>query len=145
MNLEKVKEFLYEENKKKITQYLNAYQDDSELYVYVYNYNWDDGLEIPQVILDNENCSLSTSLLIFHLADGMRKFDDDFEKVKSKVWKKFVNKLCKSIIEGKYKKNNTGFTVPMSKVEIYKVKKALNEKELVFVTNIDGEDYNITL
>lgn len=145
MDFNKVKELLYEENKKKSIEYLTSCQTDEELYVFAYNYNWEDGFEIPQAILDNKNCSLSTSLLIFHLADGMRKFDDDFDSVKLKRWKDFVNKLYKSIVDGKYKKNDVGFIVPMSKVEIYKTKKILNEKELVFVTSIDGDDYNIDL
>lgn len=145
MDFNKIKELLYEENKKKSIEYLTYCQNDKELYVFAYNYNWEDGFEIPQTILDNKNCSLSTSLLIFHLADGMRKFDDDFDSVKLKRWKDFVNKLYKSIVDGKYKKNDVGFTVPMSKVEIYKAKKILKEKELVFVTSIDGDNCNIDL
>lgn len=145
MNYNRITELLYEENKKVRVEYLKNCQDDNELYVFAYNYNWEDGFEIPQAILNNTNCSLSTSLLIFHLADGMRKFDDDFDSIKLKKWKDFVNKLYKSIIEGKYIRNNIGFTVPMSKVEIYKAKKVLNEKDLVFVTSIDGDDCNINL
>ncbi len=145
MDFSKIKELLHEENKKKRIEYLTSCQNDKELYVFAYNYNWEDGFEIPQAILNNMNCSLSTSLLIFHLADGMRKFDDDFDTVKLKKWKDFLNKLYKSITEGNYKKNNVGFTVPMSKVEIYKAKKILKEKELVFITSIDGENCNIDL
>ncbi|SEQ43983.1 protein of unknown function [Lachnospiraceae bacterium RM5] len=145
MNLEKVNKLIFEGSKKESIEYLSNCQDDKELYIFAYNYNWEDGFEIPHTILNNNKCSLSTALLIFHLSEGMRKFDEDYNTIELKKWKKFVNNLYNSILEGKYRKSDVSFKVPMSKVEIYKLKRRLSEKELIFITDIEGEDCNIVL
>ena len=49
---------------------ISKIQDNEILYVYAYNYNWDDGFEIPQKILSNKECELSTALVLFYSADG---------------------------------------------------------------------------
>ena len=68
----KVKSLLYnvdiDETKKAIFQI----QDQEILYMYTYNYNWDNGFVIPQIILDNKKCDLSIALLIFYRVDGLR-------------------------------------------------------------------------
>ena len=37
------------------------------------------------------------------------------------------------------------FSVPLSKVQIFKLKKQLSENEQIFVTPIDGEDFDISI
>ncbi|RGS62181.1 DUF4274 domain-containing protein, partial [Roseburia inulinivorans] len=37
-------------------------EDQEILYVYAYNYNWDNGFDIPQTVLDNKKCDLSIAL-----------------------------------------------------------------------------------
>lgn len=58
--------------------------EDSELlHVIMVNYNWDDGFELPKSVLKNENCELSTALLIFYLVGG-EEFLFEREQILSK-------------------------------------------------------------
>lgn len=66
-----VKALLYDCPNNDIKKIISQIEDVEVLYLYAYNYNWDNGFEIPQSILDNENCNLSIALLLFHRDDGI--------------------------------------------------------------------------
>ena len=89
----KVKSLLYnvdiDETKKAIFQI----QDQEILYMYTYNYNWDNGFVIPQIILDNKKCDLSIALLIFYRVDGLRYLTNKSDNEKLSHWFSFIKKL----------------------------------------------------
>lgn len=119
-----------------------------KLYVYAYNYNWDDGFEIPNLILNNRKCDLSIALLLFYQAEGTRFWEYDFSDEDGFVAKEhyaFISKLHDDIVNGRYIKGNIQFKIPLSRVEKYKLGKLLNEKEEVFLNDIDGKDLDIDL
>lgn len=133
---------LYEINdtaKDKVKRVLSQTEDQEILYMYAYHYNWDDGFEIPQAILDNGKCDLSIALLLFYEADGFRFLMEKSDNVNSPQWSSFVRDLYDSIMAGKYRKGKIAFEVPLSKVQVYKLKKMLTEEEKIFTENIDGK------
>ena len=64
------------------------------LYMYAYNYNWDNGFEIPKNIIFKDCCDLSTALMIFYSVDGYRYLQKKDEKNDSlKEWSVFIKEL----------------------------------------------------
>lgn len=105
------------------------------------NYNWDNGFDVPEVIINNPNCCLSTALELFYLADGTRYLKDklDVEKSALEPWKHFVIGLYDRIVQGRFKRSGIGFAPPLNKVEIYKLKKSLEPAEYIFIETIEEE------
>lgn len=74
MNTSKISELLYNSTNEALLNYVNSTQDENELFVIAFNYNWEDGLAIPKAILSNPVCSLSTALTIFIWLKGNKSF-----------------------------------------------------------------------
>ena len=66
-----VKALLYDTDNDEVKRTIFQTEDQEILYVYAYNYNWDNGFDIPQTVLDNKKCDLSIALLIFYRAGGL--------------------------------------------------------------------------
>ena len=58
-----VKALLYDADTDEVKRIISQTEDQEILYVYAYNYNWDNGFDIPQTVLDNKKCDLSLSLI----------------------------------------------------------------------------------
>jgi len=144
-NFSDVEALLYDATKDKVKRFISQNKDQDILYVYAYNYNWDDGYDIPQTILDHEKCDLSIALLIFYRADGLRYLTEKSENTNSSKWHSFVKNLYDSILSGKYQKGEIEFKVPLTKVQLYKLKKVLTEEENIFIENIEGKCLDINL
>lgn len=138
-----VKALLYDTDEVKRT--ISQTEDQEILYVYAYNYNWDNGFDIPQAVLDNEKCDLSIALLIFYRADGLRYLEDKSDNVNLPQWSSFIKSLYDSILLGKYQRGKIEFKVPLSKVQFFKLKKAITEAEDIFTENIEGKCLDIDL
>ena len=81
MNTSKISELLYNSTNEALLNSVNSTQDENELFVIAFNYNWEDGLAIPKAILSNPVCSLSTALTIFYLAEGEQLFyEEEFDE-----------------------------------------------------------------
>lgn len=94
------------------------------------DYNWDDGLDLPQKIVSDSNCDLALALEVFYLADGDSfLYDYPNEPNGDVIWKNFVKKLMQDILEGKYFVTDSHFEIPLSKVQRYKLSK-LNVPEI---------------
>ncbi len=140
-----VKALLYDDDTDKIKRIISQTEDQEILYVYVYNYNWDNGFDIPQTILDNEKCDLSIALLIFYRADGLSYLEDKSDNVNLPQWSFFIKRLYDSILAGKYQRGEIEFKVPLSKVQLFKLKKVTTEEENIFTENIEGKCLDIDL
>ena len=142
--IEKVKSLLHDEYTEDEIQAIVSQIDDHEvLYVYTYNYNWDNGFEIPQLVLDNDECDLSIALLVFYRADGISYLFNKFYNERLPQWSCFIKKLYDSILGGKYQSGEIEFKIPLSKVQLYKLKKILTKKENIFIENIVGKSLDI--
>ena len=140
-----VKALLYDTGNDEVKKTIFQMEDQEILYVYAYNYNWDNGFDIPQTILDNEKCDLSIALLIFYRADGLSYLADKSNNVNLPQWSSFIKRLYDSILTGKYQRGKIEFKVPLSKVQIFKLKKAITEAENIFTENIEGKCLDIDL
>ena len=140
-----VKALLYDTDNDALIRAIYQIEDPEILYIYAYNYNWDNGFEIPQKVLDNEKCDLSTALLIFHRADGLLYLEDKSDKAGLPQWTSFIKRLYEAILTGKYKKGEIEFKVPLSKVQLFKLKKIITAEENIFIENIDGQCLDIEL
>lgn len=140
-----VKALLYNADNDEVKRTIFQTEDQETLYVYAYNYNWDNGFDIPQLVLDNEKCDLSIALLIFYRADGLSYLADKSDNVSLPQWSSFIKRLYDSIIMGKYQRGEIEFKVPLSKVELFKLKKIITEEEKPFIENIEGKCLDVEL
>lgn len=143
--ISQVNALLYDSTKKEILKKISKIKDNEILYIYAYNYNWDDGFEIPQEILSNKECELSTALLLFYSADGYAYLLDKFLQKNLPPWFSFITKLYKSILNKNYCQKQIGYKIPLSKVQIYKLKKILTEQENIFIRDVIGKNLDIIL
>ncbi|WP_022766709.1 DUF4274 domain-containing protein [Butyrivibrio sp. XPD2006] len=135
----KVKELLYDKSIEEVISAIPHINNKETLYVFVYNYNWDNGFDIPQEILNNEQCDLSIALLVFYRAGGFEYLSGKTDNENLPQWSGFIKRLYDSIISKRYPKGEIEFRVPLSKVQLYKLKKIITEEESVFIQNIDGK------
>ncbi len=138
-----VKSLLYDADNDEVKRAIFQTEDQEILYVYSYNYNWDNGFDIPQTVLDNEKCDLSIALLIFYRADGLSYLADKSDKANLPKWSSFIKRLYDSILKGKYQRGEIQFKVPLSKVQLFKLKKVITEEENIFIENIEGKCLDI--
>ncbi|MBD5512703.1 MAG: DUF4274 domain-containing protein [Lachnospiraceae bacterium] len=143
--ISRVTSLLYDCTNDEVQVIISQTEDPEVLYMYAYNYNWDNGFEIPQSILDHNKCNLSIALLIFYRADGASYLLNKSYSERLPQWSSFIKKLYETIIDEKYQKVEIEFKAPLSKVELYKLKKILSEQENVFIENIEGKNLNIDL
>lgn len=140
-----VKALLYDTDNDEVKRTIFQTEDQEILYVYAYNYNWDNGFDIPQTVLDNEKCDLSIALLIFYRADGLSYLEEKSDNANLPQWSSFIKRLYDSILTGKYQRGEIEFKVPLSKVQLFKLKKVITEEENIFVENIEGQCLDIDL
>ena len=143
--IREIRLLLYHNTDDEIKGKLKKITNQKLLYIYAYNYNWDNGFEIPQMIIDNKVCSLSTALLLFYRADGYVYLQEKNMETNLSQWTEFIKKLYCLILMSKFEKSEIQFKVPLSKVQIFKLKKELTPDEMIFVNNIEGIDLDIDL
>lgn len=83
--------------------------------------------------------------MIFYNADGLTYLYEKSENTNLPRWSSFIKKLYDSILSGKYQKGEIEFKVPLTKVQLYKLKKVLTEEEDIFIENIEGKCLDINL
>lgn len=105
----------------------------------LFNYNWDDGFELPLEIIHHQNCELATALNAFYLAEGSLYLQDkNLAGNRQEEWLCFLRCLYERITSGCYIRRFVGFEVPLSKVQKYKLLKAAPNTPEVFLKNIIG-------
>ncbi len=129
-----VTNFIYNMSIKEKLVEVDRIDDPELLHVIMFNYNWDDGFELPKLVLKNEKCQLSTALLIFYLAGGDEFLLEKQEISNSKSERiRFISQLYNNIISNIYQKGKIYFEPLLTKVEVYKLKKILTNSEQVFI------------
>ena len=138
---EYVYKLLYNEDKDYAVSEIKGITNSELLHIIAGNYNWDNGFEIPYSIINNENCDLGTALMIFYDADGYRVLEcqDELKNSNLEEWTHFIKELQKNILSNKYKVNNIKFIPPLTKVQIFKLKKSNSNINDVFLQESKGE------
>lgn len=145
MKKETITELLLNGNSSSQYEFAKSCNDEEALYLFAYNYNWGDGFSIPTAIINNSNCTLNLALMIFYAGDGYSYLLEKPEESESKEWFKFITDLYMRIKGNTFKIGKVAFNVPLTKVQVFKLKKQLAENEQIFTNQIDGIDCNIDL
>lgn len=140
-----IQELLYTKTIQEANAFLSSCTDSKTLHIYAFNYNWTDGFLIPKTIIDNPNCSLSTALLVFYLSDGYRYLIDKNTITNLPEWLDFITYLYNRIITSDFISAPFEFIAPLSKIQLFKLKKVLSDDEQIFITTIDGLSLNISI
>lgn len=96
-------------------------------------------------VLDNKKCDLSIALFIFYRADGLSYLEDKTDNANLPQWYSFIKRLYDSILTGEYQSGEIEFKVPLSKVQLFKLKKVIAEEANIFTENIEGKCLDINL
>ena len=145
MNTNEISKHLYNDDLNEAIKYINNIKDEETLFVYANNYNWDNGFEIPEAIIENKYCSISVALLLFDLADGISFLKNKGENSHLPDWSSFIKKLYAKVIKNEFASGKVRFSPELTKVQLYKLKKQLPENDQIFITEIEGKDYYIAL
>ncbi len=131
-------EFLDYDSISELIEKLNTVSDSELLHLILLGYNWDDGFEVPTAIMENKFCELSTALEMFYLAEGLDYLEnkDECECADDIEWMSFIKKLYLGIIQGEFSRGSVEFAPSLSKVQIFKLKKIIEDNEMVFIEPI---------
>jgi len=138
---EYVYKLLYSENKEDNIDKIKGITDSELLHIIAGNYNWDNGFEIPYSIISNKNCDLGTALMIFYDAEGYKVLEnrEELKNPNLKEWINFILEIEEKILNNEFKANNIKFTPPLTKVQIFKLKKTNPNITKGFIEESDGE------
>lgn len=144
MDKDMIKYLVYEcEDWQETKKLVKEIDDEETLFAYANNYNWDDGFEIPSIILKNKHCKIATALAIFYAAGGAEMLVEKDMMNESNKWAKFVKVLYNQIMQNKYEHGAVGYIIPLTKVQKYKTGKVIAENERIFITDVVGIDATI--
>ncbi|UZQ49371.1 DUF4274 domain-containing protein [Clostridium kluyveri] len=134
-----VQDILYEENKDIIKSEIERMDNSIALHIFAGNYNWNNGF------INNESCDLGTALMLFYNADGYRMLEDEqgFTSSNLDKWKKFLTDLYDKIVNKKFKLQSIAFTPPLTKIQIFKLKKKSTNIPSIFLENLLGNEVEI--
>ena len=145
MNTEFIKHLLYSSSEDEIIKALYTLQSEEDLYIFITNYNWDNRFEIPSAVISNPNCTLSVALTTFDLADGFSYITSCDMREELPEWNNFLTSLYERIVKKDFKDGEIMYSPNLSRVEKFKLSKALKENELIFIEDIPGKKIDITL
>lgn len=126
-------------------EYIEAQATEEYLHVISVNYNWGDGFRIPEAILQSPHCTLSTALSIFYGCDGFRYLNERLISSDSDEWLAFVDNLYHCILKDTFPNGGIAFQTPLTKVQIFKLKKQLSAEEIIFITDFSGSNFDCPL
>ncbi|SHK35506.1 protein of unknown function [Clostridium cavendishii DSM 21758] len=123
-NYQWIRELLYDDISK-LEEKINKINDPIALHIIACKYNWDDGFNIPKLIIENKNCDLGTASMIFYDADGYAFLNgnNEDESANLKEWFSFLSYLYGKIFNGEFVSKSIQYTPELTKVQIYKLKK----------------------
>jgi Domain of unknown function (DUF4274) len=115
------------------------------LHYYIGNYNWDNGFDIPIVIIENKDCDFGTRLFMFYLADGLRLLQDPNEVANSplKQWSEFLVKLYNKLKNKDFSTQDISYDPELTKIQIFKIKKANPDMPEYFLMKSPGEEIDV--
>ena len=145
MDTSAIEKLLYDSSSSAVLKWIRNNTDPKALYLLAYNYNWEDGFEIPTQISNSPCCTLSTALLLFYRAEGELYLQNKQDDNSDKEWYRFISELYKKILHSIYPSSDIQFKCPLTKVQVYKLSKLLSEEEKIFITEISGDNLDLTL
>lgn len=139
-----LEEIKYEKSYEEIKKLIYETNNSVLLHMIAVNYNWDDGFDIPECIIQNKYCDLGTALMIFDFADGY-SFLLDNDEITDTYWKNFTEKLKLEIQNGKFKTQKIKYIPELSRADKLKFKKLYPDLDGVFSEGTAGEDIDLII
>lgn len=140
-----LEQLLYNTDKNYIINYLTNTNNSLLLHYFAANYNWNNGFDIPTVILENKSCDFGTGLLMFHYADGYRMMEnpDEVSRSSSEEWKDFLGKVYNKLMNLEFKSQNISFDPDLTKIQKYKLKKSNPNIPDILINSSPGDVVDI--
>lgn len=115
----------YEEDIEKIISIAKVSSNPCFLQQYAMEYNWNDGMALPNTIANNEHCDLGTALTLFWLAEGMSYYLKEVERNEyNNDWADFCEMIADKLNSGVYANGPVSFKPSVNKLSLYKYNKA---------------------
>lgn len=136
-----LKQLIYNTEKEEQISILKNVDNPVILHCFAANYNWNNGFEVPNAILDNNNCDFGTGLLMFFYADGLRLLQnlDDVSNSSNEQWKNFLFKLYYKLLNNEFNSQSISYTPELTKIQVFKLEKNNPEISDIFITKSPGE------
>lgn len=146
--LNKLLYILYSESNDKAVELVKSINSEDELFVLLDNYNWYNGFEVPEAIINHPNCTLPVTLLAFHRADGIQYLLEGeaiFANRLSKSWKDFIKEVYDKILKKKYPNGSISFQHEITKIQKFKLNKLNPNFDSFILDGVLGKDLHIRL
>ena len=146
--LNKLSYILYSESNDKAVELVKSINSEDELFVLLDNYNWYNGFEVPEAIINHPNCTLPVTLLAFHRADGIQYLLEGeavFANRLSKSWENFIKEAYDKILKKKYPNGSISFQPEITKIQKFKLNKLNPNLNSFILDGVLGKDLHIRL
>ena len=146
--LNKLSYILYSESNAKAVELVKSINSEDKLFVLLDNYNWDNGFEVPEAIINHPNCTLPVALLAFYRADGIQYLLEGeaiFANRLSKSWENFIKEVYDKILKKKYPKGSISFQPEITKIQKFKLNKLNPNLDSFILDGVLGNDLHICL
>ena len=146
--LNKLSYILYTESNAEAVELVKSINSEDELFVLLDNYNWDNGFEIPEAIINHPNCTLPVALLAFHRADGIQYLLEGeaiFTNRLLKSWGNFIKEVYDKILEKQYPNGSISFQPEITKIQKFKLNKLNPNLDSFILDGVLGKDLHIRL
>ena len=148
IKLNKLSYILYSESNAEAVELVKSINSEDELFVLLDNYNWNNGFEVPEAIINHPNCTLSVALLAFHRADGIQYLLEGeavFANRLSKSWENFIKEAYNKILKKKYPNGSISFQPEITKIQKFKLNKLTPNIDPIILDGVLGKDLHIRL
>lgn len=146
--LKKLSDILYSESNAEAVKQVKSIKTEDELFVLLGNYNWNNGFEVPEAIINHPHCTLPIALLAFHRADGMQYLfegEDVFANRLSKSWENFIKEVYDKILKKQYPNGSISFQPEITKIQKFKLNKLNPNLDSFILDGVLGKDLHILL
>ena len=146
--LNKLSYILYTESNAEAVELVKSINSEDELFVLLDNYNWDNGFEVPEAIINHPNCTLPLALLAFYRADGLRYLfegEDAFASSLSKSWKTFIKEVYDKISTEQYPNGSISYQPEITNIQKFKLKKLHPNLSSFILDGVSGKNVHILL
>lgn len=146
--LKKLYDILRSESNTEAVKQVKSIKTEEELFVLLDNYNWDNGFEVPEAIINHPNCTLSLALLAFYRADGLRYLfegEDAFANPLSKSWETFIKEVYDKILKEQYQNGSISYQPEITNIQKFKLKKLHPNLSSFILDGISEKDLHILL
>ena len=146
--LKKLSDILRSESNTEAVKKVKSITTEDELFVLLDNYNWDNGFEVPEAIINHPNCTLPVALLAFYRANGLRYLvegEDVFANHLSKSWEYFIKEVYDKILKEQYPNGSVSFHPEITKIQKFKLNKLNPNLSSFILDGVSGKDLHISL